>query len=148
MGTHSLKITKVYKAPPEKVFNAWADKKQMLKWMGPGDVKCEKIEIDFKVGGKYQIFMLTPDGPMTAYGEYLEIDPPKKLSFTWGWRQNDLDGSIVTLTFKEMDGSTERWNTPISPPRMSPNITRWAGPPSPTSSAGSSKRNSRLSTRQ
>jgi len=107
MGTHSLKITKVYKAPPEKVFNAWADKKQMLKWMGPGDVKCEKIEIDFKVGGKYQIFMLTPDGPMTAYGEYLEIDPPKKLSFTWGWRQNDLDGSIVTLTFKEMDGSTE-----------------------------------------
>lgn len=51
--------------------------------------------------------MLTPDGPMTAYGEYLEIDPPKKLSFTWGWRQIHLDGSIVTLSFRDLDGSTD-----------------------------------------
>ena len=104
---HSFKITKIYKTSKEKVFNAWANKEQMQQWMGPGDVRCDKIEMNFKVGGAYQIFMITQDGPMTAYGEYKEIKPTDKIAFTWGWRQNELEGTLVTLTFKEVSGGTE-----------------------------------------
>lgn len=107
MDTHSLKVIKVFKAPKETVFMAWADQKQMSQWMGPGEVKCDKVEIDFKVGGAYQIFMQTSDGPMTACGEYTTIEPHNKLAFTWGWRQNDLEGTLVTLSFKEVAGGTE-----------------------------------------
>lgn len=107
MKTHSLKITKIFKAPKNKVFAAWANEEQMVHWMGPGTVSCSKIEMDFKVNGSYQIFMETTDGPMTAYGEYKEITPTDKISFTWGWRQNDLEGTLVTLSFKEISEGTE-----------------------------------------
>ena len=106
--SHSLKITKVFNnVSRETLFEAWTHKENMVHWMGPGEVTCEKVEIDLTEGGEYQIFMKTPDGPMTAYGKYKNIDPPNTLSFTWGWRQNDLEGTLVTLTFKEVAEGTE-----------------------------------------
>ena len=106
MNTHSLTISKHFNAPKEKVFHAWSDAQSMLQWMGPGSVTCERAEVDFTVGGAYEIYMQTEDGPMTAYGEYIEINPTDKLAFTWGWRQNALEGSLVTLTFKAVDDGT------------------------------------------
>ena len=107
MESHSLKISKVYQASKQSVFDAWSNREQMAHWMGPGEVTCDKIELDFNVGGKYQIFMKTPEGPMTAYGEYTEINPTDKIAFTWGWRQNELEGTLVTLTFREVAEGTE-----------------------------------------
>ena len=70
-------------------------------------VTCEKVEMDFSVGGEYQIFMQTKDGPMTAYGEYKKIEQNQLISFTWGWRQNDLEGTLVTISLREVDEGTE-----------------------------------------
>lgn len=104
----ALKIVKHFEAPVEKVFQAWTDPEQVKQWMGPGQVHCEQVDIDFRVGGKYSIVMVTEDCEHpNAIGEYKEIVPNEKIVFTWSWRGGDMPDTLVTLEFKAKDGGTE-----------------------------------------
>ncbi len=78
----------------------------MVQWMGPGNVKCEEVNIDLQVGGKYMIKMNTDDGIATAVGEYKEIQTNEKLVFTWHWLDGTFENSIVTLLFSETASGT------------------------------------------
>ena len=103
---NALEITCTFDAPIEKVYSAWAEAEQMVQWMGPGEVKCEEVNIDFKVGGKYTIKMNTEEGIVTAVGEYREIQTNKKLVFTWHWLDGTFENSVVTLLFSETENGT------------------------------------------
>ena len=106
MNKGALKIQRRINAPVDQVFNAWTEEAVMSKWMGPGSVVCEEIVLDFRVGGKYELHMKTDVGIKTAYGEYKEIQPNRKIIFTWAWRDGDFDDSLVTLTFVEESAGT------------------------------------------
>jgi uncharacterized protein YndB with AHSA1/START domain len=109
----SLLLTHVFDAPPERVFDAWLDPKQLAKWIGPRAIRAEVKELSAKKGGKYRIHMRGADGngPIVG-GEYREIQRPERLVFTWAWEGAHPAGvagheTTVTLTFRAKGKQTE-----------------------------------------
>lgn len=103
----SLTIKRRFKAPPEKVFNAWADPEKVKYWMGPGEVKVLRTEGDARTGGRFRWVMRAPDGEdHDVSGTYREVIPNEKLVFTWAWKSTPERESLVTLTFKSDGGGT------------------------------------------
>jgi uncharacterized protein YndB with AHSA1/START domain len=75
-------ITRVFDARREQVFRAWTDPAALGAWYGPEnvDVPRERIEIDLRVGGRYQLTMLTPGGGEFTVGyEVVELVEPELL---------------------------------------------------------------------
>ena len=105
----SLRLTRMIQADPAEVFEAWTDPKLLNLWSAPEPMDVE-AEVDLKVGGRYRILMKGSDGGVfTAVGEYREIDPPNRLSYTWKWEEagNDYYDTLVTVEFHDRDGATE-----------------------------------------
>jgi len=57
-----LVITRIFDAPRETVFKAWTKADLVARWFGPRDFTAPFCEIDFRIGGKYRICMLSPEG--------------------------------------------------------------------------------------
>jgi uncharacterized protein YndB with AHSA1/START domain len=67
-------------APPETVFPYFTDADRMVRWMG------DEAELDARPGG---VFHVNVGGAHIARGEYVEVDPPSRVVFTWGWEDQD-----------------------------------------------------------
>ncbi len=116
MGDNTLVIKRTLRAPLEKVWNAWTDVEALKQWKSPESMTTPDATSDLKKGGRYTITMHgpTPDHPqenmkVVVGGIYQEVDPMKKLVFTWKW-QGDPQGeeTIVTVEFhKVSDNETE-----------------------------------------
>jgi uncharacterized protein YndB with AHSA1/START domain len=97
----SLTIKRRFKAPPEKVFNAWADPEKVKHWMGPGEVKVLRAEGDARTGGHFRWVMRAPNGEdHDVSGVYREVIPNEKLVFTWAWKSTPERESLVTVDIK------------------------------------------------
>ena len=72
-------------APPERVFQALVDPQQVLKWWGQqGVYRSTHFQSDLRPGGKWRTVGVNADGRnFEAFGEYLEIDPPHLLAYSW-----------------------------------------------------------------
>lgn len=75
-------------AQPERVFQALVDPRQVLQWWGGKgqgqSYRCTKFEADLRVGGKWSTQGISGEtGMFEVTGEYLEIDPPRLLVYTW-----------------------------------------------------------------
>ena len=68
-------------APPETVFAYFVDPDRYLMWQGIA------AELDPRPGGVFRVTQ--NDSGYIARGEYLEVDPPKRVVFSWGWVQAD-----------------------------------------------------------
>ncbi len=107
----SLEIKRFIKAPRARVYAAWTDPAQMKEWFGPENVETRELIADVRVGGKYRWDITNAEGEeMTARGEYRELQPDRKIVFTWHW-DDDEDWknhtSIVTVELSDHDGGTE-----------------------------------------
>ncbi len=106
----SLEIKRLIKAPRERVYAAWTDAAQMKEWFGPENVQTRDLIADARVGGTFRWDLTNPEGEeMTMRGEYRELQPGKKIVFTWQWAddedwQNHV--SIVTVELDDADGGT------------------------------------------
>ena len=83
-----LRIERVLPAPPAQVFAAWTDPAHVAEWMCPVSPSSESVKpmgasLDLRVGGRFAISMEHEGQVFTHRGEYLEIDPPNHLLFTW-----------------------------------------------------------------
>jgi uncharacterized protein YndB with AHSA1/START domain len=107
----SLEIKRVIKAPRDRVYAAWTDPDQLKNWFGPENVKTRDLAADVRVGGKYRWEVTNSDGEqMAVRGEYRELQPDKKIVFTWQWEDDeDWEGheSVVTVELSDCDGGTE-----------------------------------------
>ena len=97
---NSVSLTRPFDAEPAQVFDAWLDPETAGKWLFtlPSREK-HSTEIDARVGGTYTIFDRRNGKDYTAVGEYLEIDRPHRLVFTFGMPQfsPDFDRVIVEI---------------------------------------------------
>ncbi len=98
----SLSLRRVMKAPPERVYAAWTDPQMILRWWGPTGATPLTAETDVRVGGRFRMTFSTQDGEMhDVSGEYLEVEPARKLVFTWRWITLPPERqSLVTVTLK------------------------------------------------
>jgi len=106
-----LEIKRFIKAPRDRVYAAWTDPAQLKQWFGPENVETRDLIAEAHVGGKFQWDLTNPEGErLTCRGEYRELQPDKKIVFTWQW-QDDEDwethNSVVTVELDDADGGTE-----------------------------------------
>ena len=84
-----VELTVRLDASPDEVFGFLTDAERYVRWQGV------KAELDPRPGGLYRVWM---DAGTVARGEYVEIDPPRRLVFTWGWEGNvDLPPGSTTV---------------------------------------------------
>jgi uncharacterized protein YndB with AHSA1/START domain len=95
--------------PRERVFEAWLDSESLAHWMRPGGFTHATVTVDPRVGGGFRIVMEGwKDGCGYEHrGEYLAIEPPSLLSFTWISRATDDKPTVVTIEFHERGTGTE-----------------------------------------
>ncbi|MET0389376.1 MAG: SRPBCC domain-containing protein [Polyangiales bacterium] len=86
-------------APPERVFRAISSPEELVRWWGSDEMyRTTKWDADFRVDGRWRSEGVGADGvPFSVEGEYLEIDPPRKLVQTW--RPEWDGGHTTTLTY-------------------------------------------------
>ena len=96
----SVRVTHRYMAPPEQVFTAWIDPDSIGRWMFGPNVRDEtvvQLVTDARVGGAFSFVVLRGGQEIDHVGNYLEIEPPRRLAFTWGIRENLPETSRVTI---------------------------------------------------
>jgi uncharacterized protein YndB with AHSA1/START domain len=112
MKTDSIRIARRFEASAERVFDAWIDPRKASKWLFTSPTsETNSTEIDARVGGKWTITDRRDGTDYVGLGEYLEIDPPRRLVFTFGMPQfspqftrvvveivPDGQGCILTVT--------------------------------------------------
>jgi uncharacterized protein YndB with AHSA1/START domain len=106
----SLHMERVLRAPRERVFRAFTAPDELARWWGPKGFTAKSVEIDLRVGGGYRIAMQPPEGEVFHLsGEFVGVDPPTKLAYTFRWEEPDPDDqeTIVTLSFAELGESTK-----------------------------------------
>jgi uncharacterized protein YndB with AHSA1/START domain len=104
----SLTLVRRYKAPVERVWSAWTEPEQLVRWFGPDDGPVEEAEVDVRPGGRFRIAFRTEDGERhVCLGEYREVVLKERLAFTWEWITMPERRSAVELTFRQVDGQTE-----------------------------------------
>lgn len=111
----TLIVSRVFNAPIKDVFNAWADPAIIAQWFGPVGFTVASAQTDLRVGGKYQISLAAPDGQTISHrGEYVVIDVPAQLVFTWvledqacGGSQGQCADTLVSIQFSSVDDATE-----------------------------------------
>ncbi len=87
---HTLTLTEILSAPSARVFQAWTNVDQMKRWFAPGDLRVPEAVADVRPGGRYRIVMERADGQQhIAAGEYREVVPNERLSFSWQWEGSD-----------------------------------------------------------
>ncbi len=104
-----LSIVRSFDAPPSLVFALWSDPAHLKQWMGPKGFTCPEAAIDFRVGGAYRVMIKSPEhGENWFGGVYREIEPDKRLVFTFAWDNGPSAGfqTLVTITFEERGGKT------------------------------------------
>ena len=113
----AVRIQRTLNATPERVFDAWLDAAALVKFMRPGpDMTCDAVN-DPRVGGKFLITMIGDKSVHPHTGEYLTIDRPKKLVFTWYSKSTDMASSTVTVELAPSgDGGTELTLTHVGLP--------------------------------
>jgi uncharacterized protein YndB with AHSA1/START domain len=104
----SLSLTRIYGVPPENVWHAWTAPEALKRWFGPDEGKVSLAETDVPVGGRYRVIFHTLDGEQhDVGGVYREVQPNRKLVFTWAWKSTPERESLVTLTFRPTGRGTE-----------------------------------------
>src|SRR5947209_18318474 len=107
----TLEISRLFKAPPQRVYAAWTDPVQLRQWFGPEEVQTHDFVADVRIGGRYHWRLTNQEGEeMTVRGEYRELIPGKRIVFTWQWDDDEAwenQASVVTIDLSDRDGGTE-----------------------------------------
>jgi uncharacterized protein YndB with AHSA1/START domain len=107
----SLEVKRLIKAPRDRVYAAWTDPAQLKQWFGPEKVQTRDFIADSRVGGKFRWDLTNPEGEkMTCRGEYRELQPDRKIVFTWQWEDDETwenHISVVTVELSDADGGTQ-----------------------------------------
>jgi uncharacterized protein YndB with AHSA1/START domain len=98
----SLHITRVFPASAARLFECFTDPVHLVRWWGPQGTTCPIAEVDLQPGGAYRLEILAENGTLRVVtGEYLEINQPERLVFSWQWDDTPEERTRVTLRFNE-----------------------------------------------
>jgi uncharacterized protein YndB with AHSA1/START domain len=110
MGTSTVRLHRVFKTEPGKVYRAFLQPDAMSKWLPPFGFTCKVHQMDAKVGGKYKMsFHNFSTGNSHSFGgEYKQLVPNELLRYTDKFDDPNLPGEIqVTVSLKRVSAGTE-----------------------------------------
>ncbi|MFF4042897.1 SRPBCC family protein [Streptomyces sp. NPDC001816] len=101
MRNNAVTVERRIAARPETVFSFFTDRDRWLSWMGKDG------EFSFEPGGAYRTLV---NDENVAEGRFVEIDPPRRVVFTWGWATGEMPvppgSSTVEITLEPVPGGT------------------------------------------
>ncbi len=109
-GGFVLELRCVLSAPRERVFALLTEPAELPAWWGPHGFAIPSVEVDLRPGGRYRFVMQPPAGDaFHLSGEFLEVDPPQRLAYTFTWEEPTPDDreTVVVLTLRDSGTGTE-----------------------------------------
>jgi uncharacterized protein YndB with AHSA1/START domain len=109
-NTHTIRLHRVLRASPEKVYKAFIDADAMAKWLPPNGFTGKVHHMDARVGGSFKMsFTNFANGKGNSFGgNFLELVPHERIRYTDKFDDPNLPGEIVcTVTLKKVMGGTE-----------------------------------------
>ena len=106
----TIRLHRVFAAPPERVYKAFIDVDAKCKWLPPNGFTARMHEHDARVGGKYRMSFtnFTTGSNHSFGGEYVELTPAQSIRYTDKFDDPNLPGSMnVTVTLKKVSCGTE-----------------------------------------
>ena len=110
MSTNTVRLHRVLRAPPERIYRAFLDPDAMAKWLPPHGFTGKVHQMDARVGGSYRMsFTNFSNGQSHSFGgSYLELVPGERIVHTDVFDDPNLPGEMrVTVTFKAVFCGTE-----------------------------------------
>ncbi|OIR19705.1 hypothetical protein GALL_05880 [mine drainage metagenome] len=110
MATHTIKLHRVLKTTPEKIYRAFLDADALAKWLPPYGFTCRVHRLEAKVGGVYKMsFANFSTGNGHSFGgKYLELIPNERIRHTDVFDDPNLPGEMTTsITLKPVSCGTE-----------------------------------------
>ena len=110
MPGNTIRLHRVLRAPPEKVYRAFLDADAMAKWLPPHGFTAKVHQLEPRVGGTHRMsFTNFTTGKSHSFGgRYLELAPNERIRYTDAFDDADLPGEMqVSVTLKKVSCSTE-----------------------------------------
>ena len=110
MPTGTVRIHRVFTAPPERVYRAFLDAAALAKWLPPNGFTGTVHQLDAVVGGKYRMsFTNFTNGASHSFGgEYLELVPNERIRYTGVFEDPNLTGAMkTTVSLRKVFCGTE-----------------------------------------
>lgn len=110
MSTNTIRLHRVLRASPEKVYRAFLEAGALAKWLPPYGFTCQVHHLDAKVGGTFKMsFTNFGSGKGHSFGgKYLELVPGERLVYTDQFDDPNLPGELkVTVILKKVSCGTE-----------------------------------------
>jgi uncharacterized protein YndB with AHSA1/START domain len=110
MASHTVRLHRVLRTTPERLYRAFLDPDAMAKWLPPNGFTGKVHHLDARVGGSYRMsFTNFTTGQSHAFGgEYLELLPNERLRYTDQFDDPNLPGEMqTTVTLRPVLGGTE-----------------------------------------
>jgi uncharacterized protein YndB with AHSA1/START domain len=104
-----FRLARSLSASRAAVYRALTDPEELGKWWGPEGFTAPSLDFDPQVGGRYRIAMQPPDGELFfLFGEFREVDPPARLTYTFRWDPPHADDreTIATVSLEERGDET------------------------------------------
>ena len=110
MPTSTIRLHRVLRATPERVYRGFLDADAMVKWLPPNGFTAKVHHMDVKVGGTFRMsFTNFSTGQSHSFGgEYLELTPHERIRYTDKFEDPNLAGEMqVTVTLRKVSVGTE-----------------------------------------
>ena len=103
----TARVKRILDATPEDVFDAWTDPQQARHWMCPVGCMVSELTLEARVGGRLRLVMQVGGKDFIHLGEFLEVERPRRLVFTWITMYTYYRKSVVTVEFAPVEERTE-----------------------------------------
>ena len=108
-GSHELVMTREFDAPRERVYAAYTDPEQVVKWWGQDGVTTVIDQLDTRKGGTWRYVSRGAEGEEYAFnGVYHEVIAPERLVYTFEFEGMPGHVLLETITFEELPGGRTR----------------------------------------
>lgn len=103
----AARVERVLPAPPVEAYDAWLDEVSLSAFICPSPGRAVEVEVDARVGGELRLLMSFPDERIEVRGEFVALDRPERICFTWRCSDTGELESLVTVLFApHEDGRT------------------------------------------
>jgi uncharacterized protein YndB with AHSA1/START domain len=110
LSTNAVKLHRVLRATPERVYRAFLDADALPKWLPPNGFTGKVHHLDARVGGTYRMSFtnFSTGGAHSFGGEYLELVPNERIRHTDKFDDPNLPGEMVTtVSLRQVSVGTE-----------------------------------------
>lgn len=107
MSGHTVVVRKRIPVSREEVYDAWLDPQGMSRWMCPGPVTGSEVTMDPRVGGRFRILMKAGAESFDHTGEFVTLERPSRLQFTWHSKGTGGEQTLVTIDLTPAGGECD-----------------------------------------